>query len=261
MNYLTEQKLKATFFDVGSRVISSPHTAQLEHMSGHQIGVHTWAHPPLTTLTNDEIIAELGWSKKVIKDATGVTPLFFRPPYGDIDDRVRAIAKAMNLAPVMWTRLSPQATFDTDDFDIHGGLSSSTQVITNFQHILNNATTINTGFIVLEHDLFLEAVELGTGYILPEALAFQPKLTIEPVIQCTKKEFGSAYLETNNNKTNPLPIASNAVGTGTVTASAGAAATGSSSQGGSGQGGGALANQAGLFGALAAAGLALFSLL
>ena len=39
----------------------------------------------LTTLSNDEIIAEFGWTKKIIKDITGVTPLHFRPPYGDIE--------------------------------------------------------------------------------------------------------------------------------------------------------------------------------
>ena len=54
-------------------------------MSGHQVAVHTWSHPSLTTLTNEQIIAELGWTKKVIKDLLGVTPLYMRPPYGDIE--------------------------------------------------------------------------------------------------------------------------------------------------------------------------------
>jgi peptidoglycan/xylan/chitin deacetylase (PgdA/CDA1 family) len=54
-------------------------------MSGHQIAVHTWSHPMLTTLTDEEIVAELGWSKKIIKDLLGVTPTMMRPPYGDIE--------------------------------------------------------------------------------------------------------------------------------------------------------------------------------
>lgn len=68
----------------------------------------------MTTLTNDEIIAELGWSKKIIKDVLGVTPSYWRPPFGDVDNRVRAIAKAMNLATVIWTRLDAAHTFDTN---------------------------------------------------------------------------------------------------------------------------------------------------
>lgn len=85
MDYLDEQKLKSTFFVVGSRVISFPATLQEQYMDQHQIAVHTWSHPSLTTLTNDQIIAELGWSKKVIKDVLGVTPNMMRPPFGDIE--------------------------------------------------------------------------------------------------------------------------------------------------------------------------------
>lgn len=85
LHYLDEKQLKSTFFVVGSRVISFPQTLQTQYMSQHQIAVHTWSHPSLTTLTNEEIIAELGWSKKVIKDVLGVTPNMMRPPFGDIE--------------------------------------------------------------------------------------------------------------------------------------------------------------------------------
>jgi peptidoglycan/xylan/chitin deacetylase (PgdA/CDA1 family) len=218
LTYLDQQDLKSTFFTIGSRAISLPAVLQEEYISGHQIGVHTWSHPSLTTLSNEEIIAELGWSKKVIHDILGVTPNMMRPPYGDIDDRVRAICTAMGLTPVMWTRISPQATFDTDDFSINGGLTTVGQVLTNWEHILGNATTIDTGFIVLEHDLFQQAVDVATGYILPDALAHQPAFNIQPVVTCLNKPLSDAYIETNNNATNP-PAAS---GSGVVTLSSGA---------------------------------------
>jgi peptidoglycan/xylan/chitin deacetylase (PgdA/CDA1 family) len=85
LNYLDSQNLQATFFVVGSRVISYPATLQAEYMAGHQIAVHTWSHPSLTTLTNEQIIAELGWSRQAIKDVLGVTPNMMRPPFGDIE--------------------------------------------------------------------------------------------------------------------------------------------------------------------------------
>ena len=85
LSYLDANNLKTTFFTVGSRCAEFPKTLQVEYMGGHQIGVHTWSHPYLTTLTNEQIIAELGWTKKVIKDVLGVTPNFMRPPYGDIE--------------------------------------------------------------------------------------------------------------------------------------------------------------------------------
>lgn len=85
LDYLNQVNLKSTFFVVGSRVISFPSIAQAEYLGENQLAVHTWSHPPLTTLSNEEIIAELGWSKKVIKDVIGVTPNMMRPPYGDIE--------------------------------------------------------------------------------------------------------------------------------------------------------------------------------
>ena len=114
LNYLDQNSLKSTFFVIGSRAVSLPAVLQYEYMSQHQISVHTWSHAaPLTTLTNEQIIAELGWCKKIIKAVTGVTPNTMRPPFGDIDDRVRAISLAMGLTPIMWTRISVAATFDT----------------------------------------------------------------------------------------------------------------------------------------------------
>jgi len=218
LSYLDQVNLKATFFVVGYRSISFPALLQEEYLKGHQIGVHTWSHTALTTQTNEEIIAELGWTKKVIKDVLGVTPTTMRPPYGDIDDRVRAICKAMDLVPVIWTRISASATFDTEDFFIHSGNVSVQEVLYNWDNILGNASVINTGFIVLEHDLFQQTVEVATGYILPDALAYKPSFNITPVVECLNLQPGDAYIETNANSTDPLPLAnttSNSTSSGT----------------------------------------------
>ncbi|KAF8527955.1 glycoside hydrolase/deacetylase [Hysterangium stoloniferum] len=213
VQYLNQQSLKTTFFVVGSRAISRPDFLRSEYMGGHQIAVHTWSHPSLTTLTNEQVIAEFGWSKKIIKDVIGVTPIYFRPPFGDIDDRIRAIAAAMDLIPIIWTSgvASNHVSFDTNDFNIPAGTVSASGVIDNFNNILGNASTLNTGFIVLEHDLFQQSVDLATGYILPQALAM--RLTLKPIISCLNLPLSDAYLETNNNSTNPLPTA---VGTSVI---------------------------------------------
>ncbi|KAH8997494.1 glycoside hydrolase/deacetylase [Lactarius akahatsu] len=226
LNYLDQVKLSATFFVVGSRVISYPALLQQEYLKGHQIAVHTWSHYSLTTLSTEEIIAEFGWTKKVIKDVLGVTPTMMRPP---IRDRVRAICEAMNLIPVMWTRISPTATFDTDDFNIHGGVTNVQQVLYNWENILGNVSTIDTGFIVLEHDLFQQTVEVATGYILPDALAHQPSFKIQPVVECLDLQPGDAYLETNDNSTNPLPISSDGNSTNSTSSSSGQSSSGSGS--------------------------------
>jgi Polysaccharide deacetylase len=85
LNYLTQTNLSTTFFIVGSRALQFPAILQREHLEGNQIAVHTWSHPSLTSLTNEEIIAELGWTKLIIQQVIGVTPTVMRPPYGDIE--------------------------------------------------------------------------------------------------------------------------------------------------------------------------------
>ncbi|RXW22905.1 hypothetical protein EST38_g2953 [Candolleomyces aberdarensis] len=216
LQYLDEKDLKSTFFVVGSRAIQFPSLLQAEYLGQHQIAVHTWSHQPLTQLTNDEIIAELGWTKKVIKDILGITPNMMRPPFGDIDNRVRAISLAMGMTPVIWTRTSATSTFDTDgefpsasslrlcspffitaDFNIHSGVTPVQKVLQNWQTILASASTLDHGFIVLEHDLFQESVEVATGYILPDALAHNPPFKIQPVVSCLGMQIGDAYIETN----------------------------------------------------------------
>lgn len=182
----------------------------------------------MTNLTNEEIIAELGWSKKIIKDILGVTPNEWRPPYGDIDNRVRAIGVAMGLTPVIWTRnRQTRSAFDTGDFDVKGGTVTAPQVLQNWEYIMGNVSTLNTGFIVLEHDLYEQAVQLATGYILPDALATVPKFNITPVVNCLNKPMADAYIETNDNNTNPPLISGTLVTTTHVASSTGGSKSGS----------------------------------
>lgn len=147
LNFLKAHNLNTTFFAVGSRVVEYPPILVEEYMSGNEIAVHTWSHPAMTSQTNAQIVAELGWTRKAIQAVLGVTPVYWRPPYGDIDDRVRAIALAMGLVAVLWTT-PPNGglPFDTNDWMVAGGLVSSVSSYETFESILSNATTLNTGY-------------------------------------------------------------------------------------------------------------------
>jgi len=234
LNFMDDVNIKSTFFIVGSRAISRPEILQAEFMAGHQLCVHTWSHPYLTTLTTEQVIAELGWTREAMRQITGLSPSFMRPPYGDIDDRVRAISQAMGMTPIIWTSVNGN-DFDTNDWHIPSGQSVES-VVDDFDDILSTAQTINTGFIVLSHDLYQQTVELATGYLLPSILAMRnPSFNLLPIITCMHKPLGDAYIETNNNATNPfsnnaLPLTGTAAVTGsTVGATASASSTSGSS--------------------------------
>ncbi len=61
-----------------------------------------WSHGYMTSLTNEQAFAELYFTKKLIHAVLGVTVTCWRPPYGDVDDRIRWIAHALGLATVIW---------------------------------------------------------------------------------------------------------------------------------------------------------------
>ncbi|CAG8773756.1 10766_t:CDS:1, partial [Acaulospora colombiana] len=85
------------------------HNANRRNPTGHQLGVHTWSHTALTTQSNEEIIAEMQWTAAVIKNAVGVTPTYMRPPFGDMDDRVRGIVTQLGYKVTIWDK-------DTNDW-------------------------------------------------------------------------------------------------------------------------------------------------
>lgn len=72
----------------------------------------SWSHHALTTLTNEEIVAEIKWTEKAILDATGLRVRYMRPPYGDVDNRVRFVLKKLGYTVVDWGG----DTFDSNDW-------------------------------------------------------------------------------------------------------------------------------------------------
>lgn len=78
-DYLSDNKLKATMFYIGSNVMDWPYGAMRGMRDGHHIASHTWSHNYTTILSNKEVLAELYYTQKAIKLTTGVTPKYWRP--------------------------------------------------------------------------------------------------------------------------------------------------------------------------------------
>ena len=57
-------------------------------------------------------MAEMRWTEKAIFDVTGLRVKYMRPPYGDIDNRVRYVLRRMGYIVVDWTG----DTFDSNDW-------------------------------------------------------------------------------------------------------------------------------------------------
>ncbi|CEG71429.1 Putative Chitin deacetylase 2 [Rhizopus microsporus] len=149
-DYLEQNKLKASMFYIGSNVMNWPYGAQRGVKDGHHLAGHTWSHRLMTTLTNEEVLAELYFTQKAIKLVTGVTPKYWRPAQGDIDDRVRWIATQLNLTAILWN-------LDTDDWAANTIAGVTTQTVNdNYESFIkmgSNGTFASSGNIVLSHEI------------------------------------------------------------------------------------------------------------
>lgn len=67
LNYMNEKNIKSTFFVVGSRALEYPQLLVEEYMAGHEISVHTWAHP----VRQFRVSAKLMQAQKLISSFSG----------------------------------------------------------------------------------------------------------------------------------------------------------------------------------------------
>ncbi|RUP50126.1 hypothetical protein BC936DRAFT_140250 [Jimgerdemannia flammicorona] len=178
-DFLAQSNQKATLFYIGIMVAQYPSIAQKGCAAGHQIGVHTWSHHPLTTLTNEQIVAELMWTATIIKEVCGITPRYFRPPTGDFDDRVRFIAESLGFTPIIWD-------LDTNDWTI-GTAGSQVTTATedaSFVKWIAGVSNDTTGHICLQHELN----NITVNEAIKNLPALQKAYKVMPVASCTNEQ-------------------------------------------------------------------------
>lgn len=119
--------------------------------------------------------------------------------------------------------------YDTNDWKIGSGVVSAANSAYAFEQIIRNAPNINTGYIVLSHDLYQQSVQLSIQVILPFVKQFNPTQTLKPIISCLGKDLKEAYVETSDNKTAPAATVSGVELTPTSTGKASSSSSGGSS--------------------------------
>ncbi|KAL1946775.1 hypothetical protein VTO73DRAFT_14879 [Trametes versicolor] len=152
-DFLKTNNVITTHFMIGKNIIDNPtgFTQAFEDLQS-DIAVHTWTHPYMTTLTNEEVLGELGWTMQLIHNSTGGRiPKYWRPPYGDSDNRVRAIAKEVfGLTTVIWNQ-------DTEDWSVGSpGGATRPEVNANLEKWITGPKS--PGLVILEHELSNDTV-------------------------------------------------------------------------------------------------------
>jgi hypothetical protein len=180
-----------------------------EFMKNSSLILHHPLPTDMTSMTNEQAFAELYFSKKAIKDILGITVRFvlssvlsvsnvrnltippslscWRPPYGDVDDRIRYIAQALDMRTVIWNE-------DTDDWN--WATVGVPAIDANYDKIIAKATSkySTSGTIVLTHEI--------DGMTMNISQAYLPKIReqftggVMPVAVCMNNT--TPYVETAN---------------------------------------------------------------
>jgi len=93
----------ATFFPIGSDVLSSPDLARAETRPPFSIASHTATHARLPTLGRSAQWRQVSGGARSVARVTGNRPRLFRPPYGAYDDDTLRALRRERALMVLWT--------------------------------------------------------------------------------------------------------------------------------------------------------------
>jgi cellulose synthase/poly-beta-1,6-N-acetylglucosamine synthase-like glycosyltransferase/peptidoglycan/xylan/chitin deacetylase (PgdA/CDA1 family) len=142
LEVLRRHDVPATFFVVGAVAAQHPEILRQIRAQGSALGVHTFTHPDLTTISAAHADAELSMTEMVINGSTGESSVLLRPPYSSsthaIDDP--------HYASIVETGRQGYTTVLTDvdskDFE-HPGVDAV---------VANSTPRDGAGAVVLMHD-------------------------------------------------------------------------------------------------------------
>ncbi len=175
LDILQEKDVPATFFSLGNMARTNPDIIKRAKKEGHEIGSHTLSHQNLIRIPATVVQADINEAKDIIKSITGKLPEYTRPPYGNINDIVRA---AVGTPMILWS-------VDTEDWK-----TKTTESIVSIA-----MSEVHDGAIILMHDIYptsVDAVPTLVDTLREEGYEFA---TISEItkIRGVKLENGQAY--------------------------------------------------------------------
>ncbi len=100
---LVTEKVPATLFLSGRWVEKNAETAKaLAANPQFEIANHAYWHPHMLEKDDERITRELKRTQAIIKKVTGKEPRYFRPPYGEVDERLATLAHKAGLTTIQY---------------------------------------------------------------------------------------------------------------------------------------------------------------
>jgi peptidoglycan/xylan/chitin deacetylase (PgdA/CDA1 family) len=145
LDILKQEDVQATFFVLGTRVDYYGDIVRRAYQDGHQIASHTRNHKDLTKLSAADRGREINSTIASIEGTIGVKPTAMRPPYGALNEAVKADA---GMALVLWS-------VDPEDWKYR-------DADTVYNHVMSRT---RDGSIVLLHDIHATTVQAAAKIV------------------------------------------------------------------------------------------------
>ena len=100
---LLRENVPATLFLSGRWIEKNADKAKfLASRPQFEIANHGFYHAHMTEKPDERAKRELGWTQAIIIKLTGKRPRYFRPPYGEVDERVARLAAEEGLVTIQY---------------------------------------------------------------------------------------------------------------------------------------------------------------
>ncbi len=104
LDALKKHNAKATFFVVGHFLEESPELVCRMVEEGHTVANHSYNHPDMTTLSEEEVLKELQSNADKFKEITGMEMVkYYRPPQGKYTLENLARMKELGYSTFFWS--------------------------------------------------------------------------------------------------------------------------------------------------------------
>ena len=102
IDIMSRYDVHTTFFVVGDWVEKYPESVKALSEAGHEVMNHSSSHAHFSSLSTEQITADIGTCNDKIAAVTGAKPTLFRCPYGEYDDHVIQAVESMGMTAVQW---------------------------------------------------------------------------------------------------------------------------------------------------------------
>ena len=103
LDIMAKYDAKGTFFLVGFWIDKFEEETKAIASAGFDIGNHSKNHLNMPKLSAEAIRDEIEYVNERVHDLTGITPTYFRAPYGDYDNKLMTVLEDMHMTGVQWS--------------------------------------------------------------------------------------------------------------------------------------------------------------